>query len=134
MSLTLRGVLVGLAAQSIFSIHNACAKWLASTYSVYQVISMQAVVSGSLVALALVISGQASRSAISDPRGLALRGTLAAAGALASFYAYSVLPLADVYAIIFCAPLMVTAVSAPLLGEKIRGKEWGAIALGFAGY
>ena len=68
MSLTLRGVLVGFAAQSIFSIHDACAKWLASTYSVYQVISMQAVVSGSLVALALVISAQASRSAISDPR------------------------------------------------------------------
>lgn len=132
-SLILRGVLVGVAAQSIFSIHDACAKWLTGGYSVFQVISMQAMVSGSVVAFALVISGQNSLKAIRDLRGLALRGALAATGALASFYAYSVLPLADVYAIIFCAPLMVTAVSAPLLGEKVRGKEWIAIALGFCG-
>jgi len=94
---------------------------------------MQAMVSGSIVALALVVSGQINRTVVRDWRGLALRGTLAATGALASFYAYSVLPLADVYAIIFCAPLMVTAFSAPLLGERVRGKEWIAIALGFCG-
>ncbi len=129
----LRGVLVGIAAQSVFSVHDACAKWLTQSYSVFQVISMQAMVSGTLVALALILSGQAKRTAIRDPRGLALRGTLAATGALASFYAYTVLPLADVYAIIFCAPLMVTAVSAPLLGERVKGKEWLAIAAGFCG-
>ena len=132
-SLVLRGALVGIAAQSVFSIHDACAKWLTGGYSVFQVISMQATVSGSIVVLALIMSGQANPAAIQDARGLALRGTLAAAGALASFYAYSVLPLADVYAIIFCAPLMVTAVSAPLQGERVRGREWIAIALGFCG-
>jgi drug/metabolite transporter (DMT)-like permease len=132
-SLVLRGVLVGISAQSVFSIHDTCAKWLTQSYSVFQVISMQAMVSGTLVALALILSGQAKRTAIRDPRGLALRGTLAATGALASFYAYTVLPLADVYAIIFCAPLMVTAVSAPLLGERVKGREWLAIAAGFCG-
>jgi drug/metabolite transporter (DMT)-like permease len=132
-TLVLRGALVGIAAQSVFSLHDACAKWLTGSYSVFQVISMQATVSGSIVVLALIMSGQVNRTAVHDARGLALRGTLAATGALASFYAYSVLPLADVYAIIFCAPLMVTAVSAPLLGERVRGGEWIAIALGFCG-
>jgi drug/metabolite transporter (DMT)-like permease len=133
MGILLRGGLLGVAAQSTFSIHDVCAKWLTGSYTVFQVISMQAVISGSLVGLALLATGQMSRKFIHDPRGLALRGLLAATGALASFYAYSVLPLADVYAILFCAPLLVTAVSAALLGERVQGKEWIAIAIGFCG-
>lgn len=133
MGIILRGVLLGIAAQSTFSIHDVCAKWLTGSYSVFQVISMQAVISGSIVATALFATGQMSRKSIRDPKGLALRGSLAATGALASFYAYSVLPLADVYSILFCAPLLVTAVSAPLLGERVRGQEWIAIAVGFCG-
>lgn len=133
MGTILRGALLGIAAQSTFSVHDVCAKWLTGSYSVFQVISMQAVISGSIVAVVLCLTGQMSRKAIRDPRGLALRGLLAATGALASFYAYTVLPLADVYAVLFCAPLMVTAVSAPLLGERVQKKDWIAIAIGFCG-
>jgi drug/metabolite transporter (DMT)-like permease len=41
--------------------------------------------------------------------------------------------LASTYAIFMCAPLLVAALSAPVLGEKVAGAQWGAIAVGLAG-
>jgi drug/metabolite transporter (DMT)-like permease len=41
--------------------------------------------------------------------------------------------LASTYAIFMCAPLLVAALSAPLLGEKVAGAQWGAISVGLAG-
>jgi drug/metabolite transporter (DMT)-like permease len=43
------------------------------------------------------------------------------------------MPLADVYAIIFTAPLLITALSVPLLGERVGWRRWGAVLIGFAG-
>jgi drug/metabolite transporter (DMT)-like permease len=62
-----------------------------------------------------------------------LRGLLGVGGGLLAFYAYSQLPLADAYAIIFTTPLMITALSLPLLGEPVGWRRWSAVAVGFAG-
>jgi drug/metabolite transporter (DMT)-like permease len=41
--------------------------------------------------------------------------------------------LATTYSIFMCAPLVVAALSAPMLGERVAGAQWGAIAVGLAG-
>jgi drug/metabolite transporter (DMT)-like permease len=41
--------------------------------------------------------------------------------------------LATTYAIFMCAPLLVAALSAPLLGERVASVQWGAIGVGLAG-
>lgn len=53
---------------------------------------------------------------------------------LATFvYAIRVLSLADAYAIFLCAPLLVTALSVPVLGEKVGWHRWVAIGIGLCG-
>ena len=61
-----------------------------------------------------------------------LRGLIGLATALCFFYAFSVMPLADAYAIAFAAPLMITALSVPLLGEAVGMYGAGsAVIVGF---
>ena len=43
------------------------------------------------------------------------------------------MPLAEVSAILFLAPLFVTLLSAPLLGERVGAHRWGSVVVGFTG-
>lgn len=61
------------------------------------------------------------------------RGAIGISGALCSFYAYSVMPMADAYSIAFSAPLFITALSVPILKEPVGWRRWAAVAVGFAG-
>ena len=62
-----------------------------------------------------------------------LRGALHAAASLMFFAAVKYMPLADVFAIYFVEPFMLTMMSALFLGEKVGWRRWLAIAVGFAG-
>jgi drug/metabolite transporter (DMT)-like permease len=57
-------------------------------------------------------------------------GLLGMAGA---FYGYAHLPLATVTALGFTMPLFLTALSVPLLGERVGWRRWSAVLVGFAG-
>jgi drug/metabolite transporter (DMT)-like permease len=62
-----------------------------------------------------------------------LRGALHAAATLLFFTAVKYMPLADVFAIYFVEPFMLTAMSALFLGEKVGWRRWLAIVIGFGG-
>jgi drug/metabolite transporter (DMT)-like permease len=49
------------------------------------------------------------------------------------FYGLRELPLVTASAVVFVGPLLVTALSVPLLGEKVGPRRWAAIAVGFGG-
>lgn len=62
-----------------------------------------------------------------------LRGILHGAASLLFFVAVKYMPLADVFAIYFVEPFMLTAMSAIFLGERVGWRRWLAIAVGFGG-
>ncbi|MCO5733857.1 DMT family transporter [Rhizobium sp. SSA_523] len=62
-----------------------------------------------------------------------LRGALHAAASLMFFTAVKYMPLADVFAIYFVEPFMLTIMSALFLGEKVGWRRWLAILVGFGG-
>lgn len=64
---------------------------------------------------------------------LTLRGSLNGASMLAWFYAVPLLPLADLTALGFTAPLWATVLAVILLGETVRWRRWAATLIGFAG-
>ncbi|PCH99884.1 MAG: hypothetical protein COB76_04710 [Alphaproteobacteria bacterium] len=66
-------------------------------------------------------------------KGQIIRGVGGSFGILSVFWAYSLMPMADVVAIMFTAGLMTTALSALWLGEKVGVYRWGAVAIGFIG-
>lgn len=62
-----------------------------------------------------------------------LRGALHGAASLLFFTAVKYMPLADVFAIYFVEPFILTAMSAAFLGEKVGWRRWLAIVVGFGG-
>ena len=62
-----------------------------------------------------------------------LRTVAGVAAGLLSIYSFTHLPLAEVYALIFLAPLFVTILSIPFLGETVGWRRGLAIVIGFAG-
>ena len=62
-----------------------------------------------------------------------LRGVIGIA-MLASFaFGLRTLPLSEAYSIFFVAPLLITALAAPMLGERVGANRWWAIIIGLVG-
>ena len=62
-----------------------------------------------------------------------VRGTLLATGTLCNFIALQYLQLAETMAIFLASPMLITALSGPLLGEWAGWRRWLAVVVGFAG-
>lgn len=122
-----------LGAIFCFALMDACLKQLASTYPPLQVAFFRGA-----AGLPFVIAVTALRR---DWRGLVplrprlhlLRGVLSVATLYTFVYALSVLSLADAYSIFLVAPLLVTALSVPMLHEQVGWRRWIAIAVGMIG-
>lgn len=82
--------------------------------------------------LLLLLQGKGALSAKRPGLNL-LRGVLHGAASLMFFIAVKYMPLADVFAIYFVEPFILTALSALFLGEKVGWRRWLAIVIGFGG-
>ena len=67
------------------------------------------------------------------PWWVAIRSLSGALSAASVFYAFSHLPLSQVYAILFASPLVITLLAVPMLGETIRLRRGLAILVGLIG-
>jgi len=129
----LRGIVAMLAAVAAFSAMDAVLKLLAGHYPPMQVSAMRGASSLPFVVLSVAAFGQWR-----DLRPVRVslhvaRGVLALVMLGGFIYAIRVLSLADAYSIFFVAPLLVTAMAVPLLGESVDWRRWTAIGIGLAG-
>jgi len=129
----LRGVLSMLIAVAAFCCMDASMKLLAPHYPPMQVTALRGVASLPLVlAWALVDGGP--RQLIRVRWSLHLvRGVLSVIMLVAFVYGIERLPLAEAYSLFFVAPLLITALAGPILGENVGWRGWTAIAIGFCG-
>lgn len=86
----------------------------------------------SVLPLLIAINGMGAFSA-KRPWINLLRGAIHGAASLMFFMAVKYMPLADVFAIYFVEPFILTAMSAVFLKEKVGWRRWLAIAVGFGG-
>lgn len=129
----LRGIASMAAAVFTFSIMDATLKRLSSHYGPLQVSCMRCL--SSVVWLVLVIAYRRSWSMLRAAQPL-LHAGRAALGIcmLASFvYAVNQMTLAQTYSLFLAAPLLMTALSVPLHGERVTGRRWVAIWIGLSG-
>ena len=131
--LQLTGVLLAIGANALFAASDTLVKLLSTRYPIFQIIAMQASVACIVVGFVIWRDRAYRFSAIRNPKMLIGRGFLAGVGTVSGFYAFSLLPLADVYAITFGSPLVVTVAAAWLLGERTGLAHSIAILIGFAG-
>jgi len=128
-----RAVWLMLAAVGLFALMDAGLKLLSAHYLPFQVAALRGLASLPLVLMwALFTQGWRPLLRVRWPLHL-LRGVLGV-GMMASFvYALKRLPLSTAYSIFFVAPLLITALSVPILGEKVGPRRWTAIAVGLLG-
>ena len=130
---TLAGLTIALAANLAFATSDAIVKVLTANYSVFQIIVTQALFALIPIAIMLYRDGGPRRLRIHHPRLVLLRGLLAGTGTVFGFFSFSQLPLAETYSIFFCAPILVTLFSIPLLGERVGLHRWSAVIVGLVG-
>jgi drug/metabolite transporter (DMT)-like permease len=119
-----------LAAVAAFAGMDAVLKLFAGHYPPIQVTALRG--AASLPFLLAVLAWNRSWGELRTRRpGLhLLRGLLAIVMMWGFVYAVSELTLASAYAIFFVSPLLVTALSVPLLGEHVEGRRWVTIGVG----
>ena len=122
-----------LGAVATFSVMDVCLKLLTPHYPAMQVAALRGLTSLPLVLLWIALSGGFKQVVTRRWRLHLLRGVLAVAMLAAFAFALRELPLAEAYSLFFIAPLLVTALAVPLLGEHVELKRWAAIAIGLGG-
>lgn len=127
------GVLFAILAFAIFSAHDAVVKSLGETYSVFQIIFFAGLFAFVPVTLMMLADKTVANFRPKHP-WLVLVRTLAGVVAMSSaFYSFKTLPLAEVYALLFATPLLITAFSVPILGETVGLRRWLAVGVGLCG-
>ena len=133
MSANLRGILAMVAAVGCFSFMDALLKTLSGSYPAMQVASLRGLAALPLVVVYVVWRGQVrGLLKVRWPLHL-LRGVINITMLTLFAFALRELGLAEAYTLFFIAPLLITALSTVVLGEKVRGAHWVAIVLGLVG-
>ncbi len=122
-----------LLAVLFFSIMDATAKWLGQDYQPVQIVFLRFVFGLLPVALFVWRGGGLSALRTRRPGLHALRALLIFFALFTFFSGLPRMPLADAIAFAFTAPLFVTALSVPVLGEPVGRRRWAAVLVGFAG-
>jgi S-adenosylmethionine uptake transporter len=126
------GIALYLAGVGLFALNDALGKWLVADYSVGQLMLLRSVGAGVVLA-PMILS---LRVNVIDPRRPWLQGLrvlCAGVDTFAFYYATRSMPLADVMTFYMATPLITTALSALLLGEKVERFRWIAVLIGFVG-
>ncbi|MDT1063589.1 DMT family transporter [Paracoccus sp. CPCC 101403] len=129
----LKGALFALMSMGIYSTHDVIIKLLGETYPALQILFFSALFSFPPIAILLLRDPTHGTLRPRSPFWVALRSACIVNSGICGFYAFSVLPLAQIYSILFASPLIITVLSVPILGEKVGLSRWAAVAVGLLG-
>lgn len=133
MSPSLKGILFMCAGVLCLAIGDAIAKWLGEVHSPLQIIFFRTLVSLPLIALLAHYGGGLRKLRTRRPFVHLVRGLIYTGTMFCFVFGLTLLPLAEATAIAFVAPLFVTLLSVPLLGERIDPPVMFASLFGFLG-
>jgi len=129
----LRGVLYYFATLFFFGVLDGLVKHLGTIYPVPQIVWARFFFHSVLVLVAMLPYGVA-RLLRTRRLGLQLfRSCLQLNATVCMFFGLTFIPLAEAVSIVYLSPLIVTALSAALLGERVGPRRWAAVAVGFVG-
>ncbi len=129
----LNGITLLVFALFLFSLQDMVIKHFSDQYSVLQIVFIRGVIATILMGLAAKIFEGQFFQASQRPWLALTRGLLGFTSYTTYYLAVASMPLAEVVAIVFSAPLFVTAMSAIFLREQVGLRRWGAVLAGFIG-
>lgn len=135
MSQARLGICLMIAATFIFSVQDGISRHLAGEYNVLMIVTIRYwFFAAFVIALAKRQSGSLrAAAATSQPWVQGFRGLLLVTEICVMVWAFVLLGLVESHAIFTCYPLLIAALSGPILGEKVGWRRWAAIGVGFIG-
>lgn len=128
------GILLALVAYAVYSWGDAAIKALGGGLSVFEIGFYMTLVSALCIALTTPKEEKLLHFwRMQRPWAVQARALSGMAASVLSVLAFTTIPLAEVYALIFLAPLFVTLMSILFLKEQVGPWRWFAIVAGFAG-
>jgi drug/metabolite transporter (DMT)-like permease len=129
------GIWLMIATTFVFSVQDGISRHLAGEYSILMIVMIRFWFFAAFVMVVASRKAGGLRAAMRT-RHLALqvtRGLLLAAEVCVMVLAFVMLGLVETHAVFTCYPLLVAALSGPVLGERVGWRRWTAIGIGFAG-
>ena len=129
------GIMLMIATTVVFSLQDGISRHLAGEYNAIMIIMIRYWFFAAFVMT--VASRQAgglrAAAATTQPVLQITRGLLLAAEICVAVFGFTVLGLVESHAVFACYPLLVAALSGPILGEQVGWRRWTAIGIGFVG-
>jgi len=127
------GILFILIGMTAISLNDVLIKQLSGGYPLHQLVFTRSFLGLFISFIFLHMEGGWSLLKTSTPGLHLLRALMVVLSNMSFFAAIAVLPLAETTALFFAAPLMITLLSIPILGEKVGPMRLSAVLIGFIG-
>ena len=129
----MKAIILNLSAWVMLPIMDGFAKYLSSTLPVLQITWSRYFFTVVIVLPIMIIFFRKNLTWTEKPKLQLIRGLLLFCANILFFYSISIISLAKALTLAFIAPLIVTALSPVLLGEKVGFRRWAAVVIGFIG-
>ena len=132
---TRAGILFMIATTFIFAAQDGLSRHLASEYNVYMVVMIRYWFFAAFVisVASRKAGGMRAAAASAVPWVQGFRALLLVAEICVMVFGFTLLGLVESHAVFACYPLLIAALSGPVLGERVGWRRWVAIGVGFFG-
>ena len=129
------GILLMTATTFVFAVQDGISRYLAENYNVLMIVMIRYwFFAAFVITIAQRQAGSIrAAAATSQPILQITRGTLLALEICVMVSAFVLLGLVESHAVFACYPLLIAALSGPVLGEQVGWRRWVAIGIGFVG-
>lgn len=132
LSPTTRGILAMVASSLALTTQDAITKWMTAGWRPEEIIFYRGL--WALLPAFMMLGGSSLRGAWPRRPGWTFaRAILHATTSFTIAASFVRLPLADALALVYASPIILTALSVPLLGERVGWQRWAAVGIGFVG-
>jgi drug/metabolite transporter (DMT)-like permease len=128
------GIWLMILAVTLFAIQDGFSRHLAETYNVFMIVMIRYWLFGAFVLIwALRRPGGLRSVATPQPLLHLARASLLIAEVCVIIWGYTIIGLIESHAVFAVCPLLIAAMSGPLLGERLGLRGWAAILAGMVG-
>lgn len=133
IDIPIKGIFYGLSAYFLLAVMNMLAKTLAENHHIVEIAFYRNFVSALGFLGFILITRQLHLFKTKTPKALAARSLVGTLSLVVTFYAFSLLPMAETTVLLFTTTLIIPALGFFILGERVGIHRWSAILLGFVG-
>ena len=127
------GVAFIVLGMAVISWQDMLIKQLSGDYPLHQIVFARSMIGIAFTLLIVWYEGGIKILKTKTPGLHLLRALLIVVANMTYFSALAVMPMAEATALFFVAPLFITLLSIPILGETVGPRRWAAVLVGFAG-